>query len=90
MTFADRIGNAQRGSGPLHLTGMFPGSATREEWITGNPEVDYEVMDTHPRQLSIAESQPNGSVADAELLGDLPNACSRMVALPGIEPGFED
>src|SRR5579884_1352077 len=37
VTFADRIGNAQRGSGPLHLTGMFPGSATREEWITGNP-----------------------------------------------------
>lgn len=38
MTFADRIGNAQRGIGPLHLTGMFPGSATPEEWITSDPE----------------------------------------------------
>src|SRR5579871_6714895 len=27
VTFADRIGNAQRGIGPLHLTEMFPGSA---------------------------------------------------------------
>jgi hypothetical protein len=34
VTFADRIGNAQRGIGPLHRTGMFPGSATPEEWIT--------------------------------------------------------
>jgi hypothetical protein len=39
MTFADRIGNAQRGIGPLHCTSMFPGSATPEEWITGQPEV---------------------------------------------------
>jgi hypothetical protein len=40
VTFADRIGNAQRGIGPLHHTGMFPGSATPEEWITGKPEVE--------------------------------------------------
>jgi len=38
VTFADRIGNAQRGIGPLHLAGMFPGSATPEEWITVNSE----------------------------------------------------
>ena len=40
MTFAHRIGNAQRGIGPLHLTGMFPGSAPPEEWITSKPEVE--------------------------------------------------
>src|ERR1700745_1941482 len=34
VTFGDRKGNAQRGIGPLHRTGMFPGSATPEEWIT--------------------------------------------------------
>src|ERR1700751_3006070 len=38
VTFADRIGNAQRGIGPLHCTGMFPGSATPEEWMTSNSE----------------------------------------------------
>jgi hypothetical protein len=45
VTFADRIGNAQRGIGPLHLTGMFPGSATPEEWITGKPEVNFPIAD---------------------------------------------
>src|SRR5579862_6784021 len=39
VTFADRIGNAQRGIGPLHCTSIFPGSATPEEWIMGQPEV---------------------------------------------------
>jgi hypothetical protein len=40
VTFADRIGNVQRGIGPLHLTGMFPGELRPpEEWITSHPEV---------------------------------------------------
>ena len=37
--FEDALVTRSVESGPLHRTGMFPASATPEEWITGNSEL---------------------------------------------------